>query len=57
MSWLALCMTGEKINPRDLNPCMPRRVKSAEERALENEEGWALLRAGLREHARSRSKH
>lgn len=57
MAWLARCWLGEKINPNDLNPYVPKRVKSKEERAIESEEGWALLKAGLRAHARTKGKH
>lgn len=58
MAWLARCWLGEKIHPNDLNPYAPKRVKSKEEREIENEEGWALLRAGLREHAKTkRTRH
>lgn len=56
MAWIARCWAGVKVDPNDLNPYVPPRVKTQEEKEIENEEGWALLKAGLRQHARSKGR-
>lgn len=56
MAWMAMCWNGEKINPDRLNPYVPKVEKTAEQRKEETKEGMLLLKAGLRQFARSKGK-